>query len=210
MKDIEQLLKMTERPQDYTDEELQKLMSDPEMREYYELMVSAEAGFALRKEKNHGDRSRDSAGQNHGPVPMILPMILSLGNRFMRIAAMFVGVLMLSGIAFAAYRLVAGGDNKSPIQEVQTANPTQQAGTLQQAQTNPASIRTFENAELQQILKELSDYYHVSVEYRNEQSRHIRLYTKWDTTAPLQQIIELLNGFEKVSVRLIDNQIIAE
>ena len=50
----------------------------------------------------------------------------------------------------------------------------------------------------------------VSVEYRNEQSRHIRLYTKWDTAAPLQQIIELLNGFEKVSVRLIDNQIIAE
>ena len=210
MKDIEQLLKMTERPQDYTDEELQKLMSDPEMREYYELMVSAEAGFALRKEKNHGDRSRDSAGQNHGPVPMILPMILSLGNRFMRIAAMFIVVLMLSGIAFAAYRLVVGIDDKSPIQEVQTANPTQQAGTLQQAQTNPASIRTFENAELQQILKELSDYYHVSVEYRNEQSRHIRLYTKWDTAAPLQQIIELLNGFEKVSVRLIDNQIIAE
>ena len=210
MKDIEQLLKMTERPQDYTDEELQKLMSDPEMREYYELMVSAEAGFALRKEKNHGDRSRDSAGQNHGPVPMILPMILSLGNRFMRIAAMFIVVLMLSGIAFAAYRLVVGIDDKSPIQEVQTANPTQQAGTLQQAQTNPASIRTFENAELQQILKELSDYYHVSVEYRNEQSRHIRLYTKWDTAAPLQQIIELLNGFEKVSIRLIDNQIIAE
>ena len=206
MKDIEQLLKMTERPQDYTDEELQRLMSDPEMREYYELMVSAEAGFALRKEKNHGDRSRDSAGQNHGPVPMIL----SIGNRFMRIAAMFIVVLMLSGIAFAAYRLVAGRDDKSPIQEVRTANPTQQAGALQQTQTNPASIRTFENAELQQILKELSDYYHVSVEYRNEQSRHIRLYTKWDTAAPLQQIIELLNGFEKVSVRLIDNQIIAE
>ena len=210
MKDIEQLLKMTERPQDYTDEELQKLMGDPEMREYYELMVSAEAGFALRKEKNHGDRSRDSAGQNHGPVPMILPMILSLGNRFMRIAAMFIVVLMLSGIAFAAYRLVVGIDDKSPIQEVQTANPTQQAGTLQQTQTDPNSIRTFENAELQQILQELSDYYHVSVEYRNEQSRHIRLYTKWDTAAPLQQIIELLNGFEKVSVRLIDNQIIAE
>ena len=51
MKDIEQLLKMLERPQDYTDEELQKLMSDPEMREYYELMVSAEAGFALRKDE---------------------------------------------------------------------------------------------------------------------------------------------------------------
>ena len=79
MKDIEQLLKMTERPQDYTDEELQKLMSDPEMREYYELMVSAEAGFALRREESHEDRSCDSAGPNHRP------MILSLGNRFIRI-----------------------------------------------------------------------------------------------------------------------------
>ena len=171
-------------------------MSDPEMREYYELMVSAEAGFALRKDE--------------APKAEKRPVFYTLGNRFMRIAAMFIGVLMLSGIAFAAYRLVVGGDSESPTQEVRTANPTQQAGTLQQTQTDLNSIRTFENAELQQILKELSDYYHVSVEYRNEQSRHIRLYTKWDTAAPLQQIIELLNGFEKVSVRLIDNQIIAE
>lgn len=196
MKDIEQLLKMTERPQNYTDEELQRLMSDPEMREYYELMVSAEAGFALRK--------------SEAPKAERRPLFYALGNRFMRIAAMFIGVLMLSGIAFAAYRLVAGGDDESTTQEVQIANSPQQAGTLQQAQKDPASIRTFENAELQQILQEVSDYYHVSVEFRNEQSRHIRLYTKWDTAAPLQQIIELLNGFEKVSVRLVDNQIIAD
>ena len=208
---IEQLLRITERPQDYTDEELQKLMSDPEMREYYELMVSAEEGFAERysrkeecgmwNEENHGDRSRDSARQNHGPVPMILPL-------FLRVAAIFIGVLLLSGIAYAAYRLVVGGDYKSPTQEVRITNPSQQTITPQKEQT--ATIRTFENAELQQILQELSDYYHVGVKFRNEQSRHIRLYTKWDTTAPLQQMIELLNGFEKVSVRLSDNQIIAE
>ena len=196
MKDIEQLLKMTERPQDYTSEELQRLMSDPEMREYYELMVSAEAGFALRKSETPKAERR--------------PLFYALGNRFMRVAAMFIGVLMLSGIAFAAYRLVAGGDDKSTTQKVQSANSPQQVGTLQQAQKDSASIRTFENAELQQILQEVSDYYHVSVEFRNEQSRHIRLYTKWDTAAPLQQIIDLLNGFEKVSVRLVDNQIIAD
>ena len=71
-------------------------------------------------------------------------------------------------------------------------------------------VRTFENVELQQILQELSDYYHVSVEFRNEKVRHIRLYTKWDPSAPLKQIIERLNGFEKVNIRLDDNQIIAE
>ena len=71
-------------------------------------------------------------------------------------------------------------------------------------------IRTFENIELQQILQELSTHYHVGVEFRNEQARHIRLYTKWDPTAPLSQMIERLNNFEKVSIRLTNNQIIAE
>ena len=72
------------------------------------------------------------------------------------------------------------------------------------------AIRTFENTELQQILDELADHYHLEVDYRNEQSRHIRLYTKWNTSAPLSQMVERLNSFEKVSIRQTQNQIIAE
>ena len=49
MKDIKELLKMTERPQDYSDEEIRQMMNDPEMRAYYELMVDAETGFALKE-----------------------------------------------------------------------------------------------------------------------------------------------------------------
>ena len=77
-------------------------------------------------------------------------------------------------------------------------------------QQEPDAVRTFENAELQEILQELSDHYHVGVEFRNDQSRHIRLYTKWDTSAPLNLIIERLNGFEKVSIHVSNNHIIAE
>lgn len=196
MKDMEQLLRMVERPQDYSDEEIMKLVSDPEMKAYYELMVSAEAGFALKRSEE--------------PKVYTRAKLYSLSSRFLKVAAVFIGVILLSGIAFAAYRYVVGeelsvgGSLKSPTQEVRISN------SPQQVQTETESVRTFENAELQQILQELSDYYHVGVEFHNEQSRHIRLYTKWDTTAPLQQIIELLNGFEKVNVRLIDNKIIAE
>ena len=198
MKEIEELLKMTEHPQDYSDEEIRKMVNDPDMRAYYELMVSAEAGFSLRKEGhgNHRERSRDS--KDHESIPMIL-----------RIAAIFIGVLLLSGISFAAYRLMVSG-GESQAQKVEMSDSPQQTVSPQQVITEPNAVRTFENTELQQILQELSDYYHVGVEFRNEQSRHIRLYTKWDTTAPLHQMIERLNGFEKVSIRLTDNQIIAE
>ena len=196
MKDIEELLKMTERPQDYSDEEIRQMMNDPEMRAYYELMVDAEAGFALKR----SDMSK----------VVKRPTCYTISHRFMKAAAIFAGILLLSGISFAAYHFTFGAGSpaeqgkESPIQEVRVSN------VHQQEITESSTIRTFENAELQQILQELSDFYHVGVKFHNEQSRHIRLYTKWDTAAPLKQIIERLNGFEKVSICLIDNQIIAE
>lgn len=186
MKDIEKLLRTTECPQDYSDEELEQLLSDPEMRDYYELMVKAEAGFAQKKRaKTHGF--------NHAML--------------LKIAAIFVGVLLLSGIAYAAYHYAVRGGNQAPTQEVQMTNAPQQADEPLQ---EPDAIRTFENTELQEILQELSNHYHVGVEFRNNQSRHIRIYTKWDTSAPLKQMIERLNGFEKVNIQLSNNQIIAE
>ena len=68
----------------------------------------------------------------------------------------------------------------------------------------------YTDEELQQILSELADHYHLEVDYRNEQARHVRLYTKWNTAAPLSQIVERLNHFEKVNIRQTNKQIIAE
>ena len=185
MKDIELLLKMTERPQDYSDEELQQLMSDPDMRAYYELMVKAEEGFTLRNTK------RDKA------------------RRLWKIAAMFVGILLLSGLTFAAVHILrsqeTGVGSQDAVVSANTQHPSPNT-PLSESDT----IRTFENAELQQILGELADHYHLEVDYRNEQARHVRLYTKWNTAAPLSQMVERLNNFEKVSIRQSENHIIAE
>ena len=185
MKDIEDLLRITERPQDYTDEELQQLMSDPDMRAYYELMVKAEEGFIQRNTK------RDKA------------------RRLWKIAAMFVGIILLSGLTFAAVHLMRSQKTEIRSQETEAVT-TSQPSTLNSQLPESDTIRTFENAELQQILSELADHYHLEVDYRNEQARHVRLYTKWNTAAPLSQIVERLNHFEKVNIRQTNKQIIAE
>ena len=44
----------------------------------------------------------------------------------------------------------------------------------------------------------------------DEHIRHIRLYTKWHTTEPLEQMVERLNGFEKVNITIDHNLLIAE
>jgi hypothetical protein len=189
---IERLLHAMDHPDEYSDQELQELFNDEETRQCYELMLMVEEGF------HHSERKAPQSK-------------LTIGSKLLKIAALFVAILMLSGITYAAYHFAIRGGAKSPVQVENTAaaaNSTRSTINSQPPESDP--VRTFENTELQQILQELSTFYHVSVEFRNEQSRHIRLYTKWDTSAPLATIIERLNRFEKVSVRLNNNQIIAE
>ena len=185
MKDIEKLRRMMERPQDFTDEELQQLMDDPDIQAYYELMVQAEEGFAQRKTKREKSL------------------------RLWKIAAMFIGIILLSGITFAAVHIIRSQESEDRKQEnvvIKKSHPIDANRQLSESD----SIRTFVNTELQQILNELADYYHVDVDFRNEQARHIRLYTKWDPTAPLSQMIDRLNDFERINIRLKQKHLIAE
>lgn len=185
MKDIEKLLRMMERPQDFTDEELQQLMDDPDIQAYYELMVQTEEGFAQRKTKREK------------------------GLRLWKIAAMFIGIILLSGITYAAVHIIRGQEPEERKQENVVVTKVQPAVANRQ-QSDSDSIRTFVNTELEQILSELADYYHVDVDFRNEQARHIRLYTKWDPTAPLSQMIDRLNNFERINIRQTEKHLIAE
>ena len=139
----------------------------------------------------------------------LLPQYNLTGVRLWKIAAMFIGIILLSGITFAAVHIIRGQKSGGMKQENMVATKSQPFAVNHQL-SGSDTIRTFENAELQQILGELADYYHLDVDYRNEQARHIRLYTKWNTAAPLSQMIERLNGFEKVSIRQTHNHLIAE
>ena len=184
---LQQLLEMQEHPECYTDEEIRQLMADEECRQLYEQMVRATDAVYAEKIK---------------ATPQ--------SRRWLRVAATFLGVLMLSGIAYATIHLVRSNSRTEQVQAEIAEKSIVQQSALNVHNSESDTIRIFENAELQQILQELSAYYHIDVTFRNEQARHIRLYTKWNTSAPLATMIERLNRFEKVSVRLKNNRIIAE
>ena len=187
MKDLEELLRMIEHPQDYTDEAIQQMLDNPDnldIREYYELMVAVETGFAQRKQRQ------------------------SRTVRIWRIAVAIVGVLVLSGIAIAA---IHSFSDRTTEQLVETIEVKSESSILQKTEsTHQDSIRIYENVLLEEILSDLAYYYHVRVEYQNEQARHIRLYTKWDRSSSLSQIIERLNTFEKICIHQNNNRLIVE
>ena len=184
MKELDELLRMVEHPQDYADEAIQQMLERPDMREYYELMVSAENGFAQKRQR----RCRSM--------------------KIWRVAAILVGVIALTGITFATINNSVSREKKQiPATQEITANAPRQLLT---ETTHQDSIRIYENVILEEILSELAGYYHVSVEYHNDQTRNIRLYMKWDKTSSLPQMIERLNTFEKISIRQNNNRLIVE
>lgn len=185
---MERLLRAMENPSDFTDEELEQLMDDEELRDCYNLAVKAEQGFKMRKKA--------------------LPR--QEKSLIWKVAAVFIGLIMLSGITIAAIQYVKFLDDKKTTVQTTTVasgNPDAQAPSQQE----PAdTLRTFENEELEDILAEVADYYHLRTQYRDDQSRHIRLYIKWNKLQSAEVMVDRLNGFEKVNVTLENDLLTAE
>ena len=187
---LERLLKMMEHPELFNDDELRELLADDELRSYYELMVDAEEAFTIPKNKV---------------------------RKHYRIAAIFIGLLLISTLSFAAYQVYS----RYVVRDTRYENRAEQRNTNADSNlvshTPPLELRenpspepihkTFENTELEQMLTEMAIYYKVRVKFENDEARHLRLYYEWDSNTKLTEIVETLDQFEHVSITLADETI---
>ena len=140
----------------------------------------------------------------------------------MRKVAAVAAVLVVSGITFAAIHLVTRShqpsdknntelvaSRKDSIQQVsapQKSNIEEKADSASLAQLP----LVYENAELQNILTPIAEHFHLQVTYQNESARHIRLFLQLEKNMSLDDIIELMNHFEKVNIRHEGQTLIVE
>ena len=109
---IRQLLEMLDNPEAYTDQEIQDIINrDGDTRETYRMMVEAKRSSRQRQANKPIDV--DAAWQNFNQK--IQPQQHSFG--WMKIAASFIGVLLVSGIAFAAIQIVRYTQQHTPKTE---------------------------------------------------------------------------------------------
>jgi hypothetical protein len=134
-------------------------------------------------------------------------------SSFLKIAAMFIGVLMLSGIAYAAIHIVSnhvGGDMKSSAQEVQVTNSRQQQNDELPADSTAMQPKIYEDVELATILDDIATFHQVEPVYKKEDSKHIRLYFTWDKKQTIDNLIDTFNKFERIHITRHDNILIIE
>ena len=219
---IEWLLELQEHSEQVTDEQLQQALNDPQMQELVEQMAFAKRAFKneeLQTEEPDVEGEWEKFAADHYGEDNSGKTIISLftpHSSLQKMAASFIGVLLVSGMAFAAIHIVrmAGSQKAETVQAEQpvsykpsTALP---ADTVKTDTTTTEQPVVFDNVPLEKMLTEIAAYYHVKVSFQNDDARQLRFHFVWKREDGLGHAIEKLNRFESLSVRLDENKIIVD
>jgi hypothetical protein len=232
---IEWLLELQEHPEQLTDEQLQQILADDEMRQLVEQL-----GFTKRAIKqsqltndtpdvdneweqfaaSHAeeldalDRSAglgDACQSEHetSAKPLMIKRLFSHS----KIAASFIGVLLASGIAFATIQIVRNIKTSKP-QTVKTeqAAAVSPAASLPtdtiMADTIPSEPCVFNNVPLDSMLTTIAAAHGVQVKFENDAVRELRFHFVWKRKDSLSRVVEKLNTFEAVNIAQEDKKLV--
>ena len=206
---IRQLLEMLDNPEAYTEQEIQDIINrDEDTRKTYRMIV--EAKRSSRKRQADKPVDVDAAWQKFNQK--VQPKQHSFG--WIKIAASFVGVLLVSGIAFAAIQIVRYAQQHTP-------KPEEVINTPKPAIITPTDTLTtdtiavpqpiiFDNIPLEKMLPEIAAHYDTKVTFVNEEARQLRFRFVWNPQKGIDLVVSDLNQFERLTVTLNDNQITVE
>ena len=203
---IRQLLEMLDNPEAYTEQEIQDIINrDEDTRETYRMMV--EAKRSIRQRQANKPIDMDAAWENFNQKAQ--PKQHSYG--WMKIAASFIGVLLVSGIAFAAIQIVRYAQQNTPkteevINTPKPANVTPTDTLTTDTIATPQPI-IYDNIPLEKMLPEIAAHYDANVTFVNDEARQLRFRFVWNPQKGIDQVVSDLNQFERLTVTLNDNQI---
>ena len=203
---IRQLLEMLDNPEAYTEQEIQDIINrDEDTRETYRMMVEAKRSSRQRQANKPIDV--DAAWQKFNQK--IQPQQHSFG--WMKIAASFIGVLLVSGIAFAAIQILRYTQQHTPkteevINTPKSANVTPADTLTTDTIATPQPI-IYDNIPLEKMLPEIAAHYDAKVTFVNDEARQLRFYFMWHPQKGIEKVVSDLNQFERLNITLNDNQI---
>ena len=220
---IERLLELQDHPEQLTDEQLQQILADDEMRQLVKQLGFAKHAFmhdALKNDTPDVEGEWEKFAASHSEELEILdegeykPRLRAyLAPR--KIAASFIGVLLASGIAFAAIQVVRNISTPKPQQPTteQTTDidpVTSLPADTVQADTISVEPYIFNNVPLDSMLTAIATAHSVQVEFKNEAARHLRFHFVWKRKDSLSRVVEKLNNFVAVNIVEEDKMLVVK
>ena len=117
---------------------------------------------------------------------------------------MFVGVIILSGIAFATIHLLSQRPTEENVQKVESNLQ------LSNSHSQLSSPVRFDDMSLDSILTVVSAYYGKTVHFLTNEAKAMKFIMTWRPDAPLADFIEGLNMFDGLRLSLQQDTIFVE
>ena len=207
---IHLLLDMQELPERFSEQELQAMLDDPEVRELMEATAALKQAMMAdddKADKHDADAEWQRFAASHFSEE-------SSKRGWLKIAASFIGVLMVSGMAFAAIHIIRHtsntGEKPQPTtEEIRVTNHKISADTLK-TDTVPSKVVRYEEATFEQILTDMADYYGLSLNWKSEEAKTLRLFYIWNKQQSAAEAIGRMNSFERIRLELNGNILTAD
>lgn len=231
MDKITQVIDMMEHPERYSEAQISEVLQDEECRQTYLTMMEMRMAFDKEATDKNMDideewkklaekhpqtyQSSIDVNQQEGAQTKRMLHIFS----FRKIAASLVGIVMLSGIAFAAIHTFSS--HRQP-EEVAASDTTKVKVTPRDTTSkvsNPVEKtvtkkevvhKTFDDVTLENMLGEMARYYGVKVVFRNEEAKQLRFYYEWNSENSLQQVVDELNNSQQMNISLDSDELVIE
>ena len=192
---------MLDNPQAYSEEEILALLHDnEEAREAYRQIVEVKRSF---RQVHAADKSID-----------VDKAYTSWFTGARKYAAIGVTVLMMSGLSYAAIIQIR---HRNEIRKEQPAATNSKPATVRQVKTPVEAVdtvqlqpKTFDNVPLEKMLPEIAEHYGMKVRFLSEEVKELRLFFTWNPQESIEKVINKLNQFDRLNVKLSGQDIIVE
>lgn len=210
MDKYELVLDIIEHPENYTSEQLTEILSEPQTREIYNLLVKTRSVVDTYVAPDV-DAEWVRFSSEHGERRARRGFFLWTGSRAASIAAIICAsaVAVAAGIAvtFAVseHRVATVAETEKDKTEAIALVPSTEDTATKEAEQRDTIVADmtpvmFENEPLETIMKKIAEAYGVEVKFNNKEAASLHLYYKFDPALPLGEVIGQLNTFEQINI----------
>ena len=188
---------MQEEPDKYPDQEIEAMMDD----------LDQEADVDEAWQQFESEKLKVKSEKPTAALPTV-----KFYSSLRKVAASFVGLLLVSAVAIAAVWSLTPGP--SPMErgvDTSSAENIDSKGNHSPLPGRGAGGEAsciFDNVTLDSIAKDIAVYHHLDIDVQDEEAGQLRFYFVWNQDESLQEVIEKLNMFDQVNLAVEDHKLI--
>lgn len=209
---IDRLLDALEHPENYSDAEVEQLLTDPEAREIYDMLHKAADVSSPVPEINLDEEWRRFEAKQPKRSPLIFRWLSFVASRnAAAVVIALVGTLAVVAATigvthyFIADKELAQTEQTEPRKQTDIANANVAPTDTIPSETTPLpETIVFKGENLERILADIAEYYGATVKFNQDAAKFLKLYFEWDQSLPLNEVVEQLNNFEQINIILTD------